>query len=194
MLRLHLLGCCEVGLGTCKGVLKSWRSWSCSSRVSTSGARVTQRSSILTLRCRAHRSAAPRGRLIVRNFRLLRQHVGRRVLPDAEQVVLHPSHCCSDRAIWRGRCNTNRCESLKSKVTYPPKVDDFLSIKLFGRSGRSRRVGQGCKSRVWPDSKDAGDAAQGRRPHPEMFARTRALGYHVRGGVSIPGRCEGLLL
>ena len=96
MLRLHLLGCCEAGLGTCKGVLKSWRSWSCSSRVSTSGARVTQRSSILTLRCRAHRSAAPRGRLIVRDFRLLRRHVGRRVLPDAEQVVLRlgsPSSC-----------------------------------------------------------------------------------------------------
>ena len=90
MLRLHLLGCCEVGLGTCKGVLKSWRSWSCSSRVSTSGARVTQRSSILTLRCRARRSAAARGRLVIHDFRLLRRHVGRRVLPDAEQVVLHP--------------------------------------------------------------------------------------------------------
>ena len=74
-------------------------------------------------------------------------------------------------AIWRGRCSTNRCESLKSKVTYPPKVDDFLSIGLFGESGESRCLGQSCKSRVWADPKDAGDAALGRRPRPESKMR-----------------------
>ena len=58
---------------------------------------------------------------------------------------------------------------MKSKVTYPPKVDEKLSIGLFGRSGRRRLLGQACKSGVWADPKDAGDAALGRRPRPETL-------------------------
>ena len=70
-------------------------------------------------------------------------------------------------AILRAVCSTNQCESMKSKVTYPPKVDDFLSIELFGESGESRPPPRPTKSGVWTGLKDAGDAAMWRRPRPE---------------------------
>ena len=106
-------------------------------------------------------------------------------------------------ASLRALCSTNRCESMKSKVTYPPKVDEKLSIDLLGRSGRRRLLGQACKSRVWADPKDAGDAALGRRPRPETRrlphpgagdAPWSATTHHPprqgdRGSVSASARC-----
>ena len=89
------------------------------------------------------------------------------------QASLHqgcspPSAVPRRDAILRALCSTNRCESMKSKVTYPPKVDEKLSIGLFGRSGRRRLLGQACKSGVCASPKDAQYAALGRRPRPEV--------------------------
>ena len=78
-------------------------------------------------------------------------------------------------AILRALCSTNRCESMKSKVTYPPKVDEKLSIGLFGESGERRPVPRLTKSGVWADPKDAGDAALGRRPRPEQALNWRCV-------------------
>ena len=57
---------------------------------------------------------------------------------------------------------------MKSKVTYPPKVDKKLSIGLFGESRESCVVAVSSKSGVWADPKDAQYAALGRRTHPEV--------------------------
>ena len=67
-------------------------------------------------------------------------------------------------------CSTNRCESMKSKVLYPPKTGQKLSIRLVGGSGGSRRPSQACNRRLVAPSKDAGDAAPWPRPGPELAA------------------------
>ena len=88
-------------------------------------------------------------------------------------------------AILRALCSTNRCESMKSKVTYPTKVHEKLSIGLFGESGERRPAPRPTKSGVWADPKDAGDAALGRRPRPEHLVQHKVVRFFWRKAVDL---------